>query len=350
MNAPVNNAQQSKAVVLQPPSMPMPDGVASEYGLTGAQWRVLVDQLFPSAKSSEAIIMAVTYCRARNLDIFKKPVHIVPMYSSQLKRNVETVWPGIAEIRTTATRTREYAGIDEVVFGPMIEREFKGVVDEWDNGRKTGSKTIQKKVRFPEWASVVVYRWVQGHKAAFHTKIFWEETYATIGKTEVPNDTWERRPRGQFDKCVEAAALRKAFPEEVGSMYAAEEMEGRVLYEHEPIGTMPPPPPPPPATRHAAPQGRTDVNAAGSVVDAEIVEDDQAETSSQQQEAMQFTDPDEVIKDAETRFACVKDEAEFEELRVEFAHLQENWFPPDWEKLVDVMSRNFDRVTAKTAG
>ena len=39
---------------------------------------------------------------------------------------------------------------------------------------------------------------------------------------------WEKRPIGQFDKCLEAA-LRKAFPEEVGSMYAAEEMEGRVI-------------------------------------------------------------------------------------------------------------------------
>jgi phage recombination protein Bet len=189
-------------------------------------------------------MMALAYCRKRNLDIFKKPVHIVPMWSSAKKQMVETVWPGIAEIRTTASRTGEYAGIDAVEFGPMVERTFKGQVKS-GNGWEEATKTV----RFPEWASVVVYRIVAGQKCAYHAKVYWEETYATVGKSDLPNDMWAKRPRGQLDKCVEAAALRKAFPEELGNTYAAEEMEGRTIdgtVEHV-AAPQPPKPPIPPA-------------------------------------------------------------------------------------------------------
>lgn len=266
-------------IVLRPASMPLPVDLAQEFGVTANDWRVLVDQLYPAAKSSEAIAMAMSYCKARNLDIFKRPVHIVPMYSSALKKMVETVWPGIAEIRTTASRTGEYAGIDAVEFGPMVEREFFGERDKWDNGRKVGVEKFSKKVRFPEWASVVVYRWVKGEKAAFHAKIYWEETYASTGKTEVPNEMWAKRTRGQLDKCVEAAALRKAFPEELGNTYAAEEMEGRTIdgavVDHEPStrdqskSTPPKPSAPPkaPAPTHSSSRGNDE-----DIVDAEVVD------------------------------------------------------------------------------
>ncbi len=302
MNAPARNQHQSEqrrnanqtrtVEQLQPSRMALSPAVASEFDLTAHQWRVLVDQIFPNAKTPEAIFMALSYCKARNLDILKKPVHIVPMWSSALNRMVETVWPGIAEIRTTATRTGDYGGIDEVEFGPMIEREFHGSV-RGDNGWDKISKTV----RFPEWASVVVYRFVRGQKSAFHTKIFWEETYASVGKTEVPNDMWGRRPRGQFDKCVEAAGLRKAFPEEVGNMYAAEEMEGRIIDAgpmtstqklSEPAAKLTPPKPPkPPAPPSAG------ISAAPFDLGA-------------------------YLEEIETAFAGAKDEASVEEIWNDF--------------------------------
>ena len=46
----------------------------------------------------------------------------------------------------------------------------------------------------------------------------------------MPNHVWERRPDGQLEKCAEAAALRRAFPEELGNEYTAEEMEGQLYY------------------------------------------------------------------------------------------------------------------------
>lgn len=206
---------------ISPSRMPIAPSMVREFDLGPTEWRVLVDQIFPSAKTPEAVLMALSYCRARKLDIYKRPVHIVPMWSSVKGAMVETVWPGIAEIRTTAARTGEYAGIDAVEFGPDVTQTFEG------KDRK--GETFSRTVTFPQWGSVVVYRVVAKQRMAFHTKIYWLETYASTGKTDVPNDMWSRRPRGQFDKCLEAAALRKAFPEEVGSMYAAEEMEGKTI-------------------------------------------------------------------------------------------------------------------------
>jgi hypothetical protein len=38
---------------------------------------------------------------------------------------------------------------------------------------------------------------------------------------------WSNRPVGQLEKCAEAGALRRAFPEEIGNALTAEEMEGQ---------------------------------------------------------------------------------------------------------------------------
>lgn len=251
-------APQQQIVALAPSRMPIVGSIAKQFDISADQWRVLVDQIFPSAKTVEAVGMALAYCRARKLDIFKRPVHIVPMWSTVLNRTVETVWPGIAEIRTTAARTGQYAGIDEVIYGPMVEREFVGQKEIWKSGRSTGDfEDVRKTVAYPEWASVVVYRMLNGQRHAYSAKVFWEEAYAIEGKSGLPNAMWAKRPRGQLDKCVEAAALRKAFPEEIGNDMTAEEMEGRTIDgavnhatavpspEQSKVATSAPPPPPP---------------------------------------------------------------------------------------------------------
>lgn len=307
-------------VSIQPSRMPIPAAVAKEFEVGPTEWRVLVDQIFPAAKSVEAVMMALSYCRRRNLDIFKKPVHIVPMWSSAKGQMVETVWPGIAEIRTTASRTGEYAGIDAVEFGPMIERTFTGQV-----GKRGQEETVTKKVRFPEWASVVVYRIVGGAKCAYHAKVYWEETFATVGKSELPNDMWAKRPRGQLDKCVEAAALRKAFPEELGNTYAAEEMEGRTIdgvVEHV-AAPQPPKPPAPPAP----PSDVIDAETGEVIDEREIVietgEATDAVAASIDADADQAADDDMVddntfFERLEEALAVVSDAASLEEVWTEF--------------------------------
>jgi phage recombination protein Bet len=219
---------QEVLATFERPRIPWHPRLEETLGLDRLTWKTIIDTIFPGAKTADSVVTAINYCRARGLDVMKRPVHVVSMWSTAQNKMVESVWPGISELRTTAFRTKDYAGCDETKFGKMQTTKFEGVVDVWDRGNKTGTRKIEAEVTFPEWAQVTVYRMVQGQRVAFSgPKVYWSETYASIGKTDVPNDMWKERPIGQLEKCAEAAALRKAFPEELGGANTAEEMAGR---------------------------------------------------------------------------------------------------------------------------
>lgn len=194
----------------------LPPAVADR-GYDTATWNTLRSVLFRGA-SDAAMLMVLDYCKARKLDPLKRPVHIVKVWDRDANNGkgalVETVWQGINELRTTAQRTGQFAGMDEPKIGPAIEKQV-------------GTTTVQ----FPEWAQVTVYRMIQGTRVPYAgPRVYWTETYAQASARDTtPNRMWMRRPVGQLVKCAEAAALRAAFPEELGHEYAAEEMEGQIV-------------------------------------------------------------------------------------------------------------------------
>lgn len=253
-------AERGEVVAFSPPRLPYHPAVQERFGIDKSGWKALVEAVFPSAKTIDAVVMALSYCKARNLDPFKKPVHIVPMWDSKSGGYIETVWPGIAELRTTAFRTKQYAGCDEAVFGDMVKQTFTGRVKSKGNWEE---KTVE--VEFPSWCRITVYRDLNGKTCKFvGPKVKWIESYATQGNSDVPNEMWQSRPDGQLEKCAEAAALRKAFPEELGNQLSAEEMEGRRIYDpaHSARDITPPKPPAPPAPPPAPEQTEDDVAEA----------------------------------------------------------------------------------------
>lgn len=181
----------------------------------------LKSSLYPGA-TDDSVEMVLAYCQAAKLDPMTKPVHIVPIWIPEKKvdnRVVspagmrDVVMPGIELYRTKAHRTGEYAGQDEAEFGPTISEKLSGV-----------------DVRYPEWCRVTVYRIIKDQRVPYSAKVYWLETYATAKRdTDAPNAMWKKRPFGQLEKCAEALALRKAFPEAVGAQPTAEEMEGKVM-------------------------------------------------------------------------------------------------------------------------
>lgn len=185
--------------------------------------RVLESSIYPGA-AIESIKLAIGYCRANGLDPMQKPVHIVPMTvkikgkngekDTYVKRDV--IMPGVGLYRTQAARTKEYVGIDEAVFGDT--KTLK--IDEFE-------------LPYPEWCSIVVHRIVGELPRDFSSgKVYWLETYATAGNdTKAPNAMWKKRPFGQLEKCAEAMALRRAFPE-LGAAPTAEELEGKT-FDHD---------------------------------------------------------------------------------------------------------------------
>lgn len=215
------------------PRLPFPKGVEERFGIDRTQWKALVEAVFPMAKSPDSVVLALAYCRARRLDPFKRVVHIVPIWDSARSCEVETVWPGIAEHRTTAMRTGNFGGFDAAAFGNTIEETFEGTT-------KKGSVSV--KMRYPEFCQITVYRMVDGQRVAVPgPRVYWREYFSKLGRANVPNDRWQRAPFQMIEKCAEAAALRRAFPEEFGDEATVEEAG---YFDQPPMKDVTPPPAP----------------------------------------------------------------------------------------------------------
>lgn len=200
----------------------------------------LKTSLYPGA-SDESVEMVLAYCRASGLDPMTKPVHIVPMsvtvgkdergYAKKEMRDV--VMPGIGLYRINAARTDAYAGCSEPEFGPT--KTMQVATEYWTdapNGKRVKKAGEAIDFHYPEWCRITVTRIVDGVAREFTAKEYWIENYATAGNdTDAPNAMWKKRPFAQLAKCTEAQALRKAFPEAVGSQPTADEMEGKDVIE-----------------------------------------------------------------------------------------------------------------------
>mgnify|MGYP002128443965 CR=1 FL=1 len=125
---------------------------------------------------------------------------------------------------------------------------------------------------------VTVFRLVNGQPQPFPgPKCRWMETYSNRGKDDAsPNAMWMKRPYAQLEKCAEAAALRRAFPEE-GS-YTAEEMHGKDLDETEPLNVTPQEQQQPAPVQRAEPKPRKGAAAAKEAAKEVIVEQEPAKT------------------------------------------------------------------------
>lgn len=209
-----------------------------ERGITEAAWSTIRNSLFPGASDASAL-MAWDYCKARGLDIMLKPVHLVEMKvkvvtpppanrpndkpkTTYVKRDV--VLPGIGLYRVQASRSGSYAGIDRPIYGEMQERTLTVAYNDEQGFQQSRTETYS----FPEYCEITVYKMIDGQRCAFTALEYWEENYATKGyQSEEPNDMWRRRSRGQLAKCTEAQALRKAWPELLGSEPTFEELDGK---------------------------------------------------------------------------------------------------------------------------
>lgn len=186
-------------------------------------YRALRYSLFPDQSIPEiAFGMYLAYCKSKNYDPLKKPMHIVMISSKTGKKGQDgkdiyeknpTIMPGIISYRIDAVRTGTFFGVSDIEFGPMITKTFGK-----DN----------KKVEFPEWGRIVIYKKIGDVIREIPAKLYWIECYALKDQySDEPNKMWSKRPRAMLEKCCEALAYRKGFPEEIGAIPTHEEMEGR---------------------------------------------------------------------------------------------------------------------------
>ena len=65
----------SQALTIKPPRLPYPADMKDRYGIDEEAWRALVEAIFPNAQSIGSVALVLAYCKARNLDVFKRNVH-----------------------------------------------------------------------------------------------------------------------------------------------------------------------------------------------------------------------------------------------------------------------------------
>jgi phage recombination protein Bet len=171
------------------------------------------------------VLLVWDYCIARRLDPLKKPVHIVPIEVKDAKTGKyewrDVVLPGIYELRTTAQRTGVYLGHSKPVYGPPISAYG---------------------VEAPEWVELTVYRYnaASSQRVEFPVCVFFREVVA-LTKEKRANSRWAKAPIQMLTKCAEAAALREAFPDEIGGEHTVDEMDGQraidapVVTEEKPV-------------------------------------------------------------------------------------------------------------------
>ncbi len=154
---------------------------------TPEQESIILRTFLGGASRDEAQVLLATVQR-RRLDPFRRQVYFV-------KRGDRwAIQTSIDGLRSIAERTGQYDGQDEPEFTEDHE----------------GKKFCRVRV------------WKKGVPRPFVGIAYFEEYVVTYnGK---PTDFWRRMPHVMIAKCAEALALRKAFPEDTGGLYVAEEI------------------------------------------------------------------------------------------------------------------------------
>ena len=125
-------------------------------------------------------------CRQLGLDPLLRQAYWI------IRKGKGTLQVGIDGFRKIADRSGAYAGSEPPSFRDYIEV-------------KRGDKTVI----VPGKASVLVWKIVAGHKAAFTGEAHWLEFYPG---DEAEGFMWRKMPHHMLAKCAEGQALRKAFP------------------------------------------------------------------------------------------------------------------------------------------
>lgn len=140
---------------------------------------------------------SLAVCQRTGLDPFVKQIYFTKRKNRTTGEETIVITTGIDGFRLTANRSNAYAGSDEA--------KYK---------QAAGNK-------FPDEATVTVYKIVQGIKCAFTATARWIEYFPQNEKDQF---MWRKMPFTMLAKCAEALALRKAFPVELSNIYAHEEM------------------------------------------------------------------------------------------------------------------------------
>lgn len=195
------------------------DIIPGQVGFNSAQ-KAMLAQLGLSDAPEGDLILFSHVCQKSGLDPFRREIYMIGRNSQVTKyvpnasgegQHKETRWETVYTIQTGIQgfrkRARELAEEKDVRIG------FNGPYWCGEDGQWT---EVWPEKKNPVAAKYIVFRDGEPVPAVCHFDEY-VQTVKSDGQ-EKPNSMWARMPRNQLAKCAEAAALQRAFPDELSGL------------------------------------------------------------------------------------------------------------------------------------
>lgn len=156
--------------------------------------------------TDQEVAMFLNLCRFQHLNPFLREAYLIKFGSQPA-----TIVTGKDAITKRAMRNPKYAGQQA---GVVIFHNESG-----DLEYRTGALVMADEQLVGGWAKV----FVKGYDVPIEVSVSYQEYVGTKNNGEI-NGQWSKKPATMIRKVALVQALREAFPEDLGGLYASEEM------------------------------------------------------------------------------------------------------------------------------
>ena len=156
--------------------------------------------------TDQEVVMFLNLCRFQHLNPFLREAYLI-----KFGNQPATIVTGKDAITKRAMRNPKYAGQQA---GVVILHTDSGELEY-----RNGSLVIAGEQLVGGWAKV----YVKGYEVPIEAVVSYQEYVGTKSDGSI-NGQWSKKPATMIRKVALVQALREAFPEDLGGLYASEEM------------------------------------------------------------------------------------------------------------------------------
>lgn len=184
--------------------------MSTELKVYSNEQRELVRNTVAQGATDVELDYFLAYTTSKGFDPFSKEVWFIKTktYTKKDGTKVEAkvqIMTGIDGFFRKANENPNYDGCEHL-YGPLVEIKIPN----------------KPSILAPEWVESVVYR--KDRKLPERRRAYWREFAQDLVSYYGNLTLWAQKPSLMLEKCADALALRKAFPQELGDLRVPEEM------------------------------------------------------------------------------------------------------------------------------